>query len=241
MGGIFVSEGMGLRIPAGGFTIGVGEDGKLTSSITLEVALDVWPMWLDVAIEHAEAAQTARDELALIANGEEGTDAQAIGDLMTRECQASLVAVAASAFALENFHSGVLRRMPGASELREQEGDKPARVKEVLRRLIRPSNERTKELRTLITSIFRLRDDAVHASAELKALRVHDLLEKHVEWRLAQYTARIANTAVYSAAAVLMEACHREQAAPGVAEWCSARRERSRERFDRASLLEPRS
>jgi hypothetical protein len=223
-------------------SVWLGDDGTPTGHAQIGTVLDIWPMWLDVAIEHAEAAQEGRDELgALLAGGRDEADPQTVGDLMTRECQASLVAIAASAFALENFYSGAVERMPGADQLRAQERNTPARVREVLRRLIRPTNERAKMLRTLITSIYRLRDNAVHPSAKLRLAPIHDLLGLPVEWRLAQYTARTANTVVYSSAAVIKEACHQTQADPVLGNWCQARQERIGERFERASSLEPRS
>jgi len=70
MPGIFISEGMRLRITD--FTLRIGEDGSVDSSMQWQVALDVWPMWLDVAIDHAVRAVEARSELEKefrVANG----------------------------------------------------------------------------------------------------------------------------------------------------------------------------
>ncbi|MBY5163144.1 hypothetical protein [Salsipaludibacter albus] len=244
MAGLFVMKGMEVHLTD--FTISVDESGRTHSSISLAVALDVWPMWLDVAIEHAQTAQMARLELeAASGKGREGADPSLLADLMTQECRASLVAISAAAFALDNFHTHALLKLPGADELKRQWRNKTARhrrVNEVLRRLIRPTNPGSAELQSAVSGIFGLRDLAVHAPAAYRDPVTHDLLKQPVEWRLAQYTGRQANTAAYSATGVIWQACHNDHpCSPDLDRWCAARRERVQERLDRATRLEPRN
>lgn len=50
--GVFITRGMGVGIPAGGLVIGTGPDGKNSASIHIQVALDMCPYWLEIAVEH---------------------------------------------------------------------------------------------------------------------------------------------------------------------------------------------
>ena len=66
MPGIFISDGTMVRIPAGGLRIEFPRADGLevaAPSLTLELALDMWPHWLDVAIDSARAAIDARTDL----------------------------------------------------------------------------------------------------------------------------------------------------------------------------------
>lgn len=100
--GIFITEGMRLRIPAGGLTIGITDEGRVESALTLEVALDVWPFWLDIGIDHAAGSRSARQALdaALASAGDEPLEGERQTALMAEECKAGMVAIGAAAFRL---------------------------------------------------------------------------------------------------------------------------------------------
>ncbi len=52
---VFIMEGMSLRIPAGGLSISVDEAGNPTASLSaMHVAYEIWPHWLEIALDHAE-------------------------------------------------------------------------------------------------------------------------------------------------------------------------------------------
>jgi hypothetical protein len=67
----------------------------------VELALDVWPFWLDVAMDHAASARVARHEL--VAAHQPALEGDIVPDvraeLLTRECKNGMVAIAAAAFA----------------------------------------------------------------------------------------------------------------------------------------------
>lgn len=51
-GGVFITRSMGIRIPPGGLVIGIGADGGPESSLRLQVARDMCPYWLEIAVAH---------------------------------------------------------------------------------------------------------------------------------------------------------------------------------------------
>jgi hypothetical protein len=57
MSGVLITRGMTVAIPAGGFTLSIGDDGKLSSSVTVHVHYDVCPTWLELASRHLSDAQ----------------------------------------------------------------------------------------------------------------------------------------------------------------------------------------
>ena len=58
---VFITEGMSLRIPAGGLVIPV--DGSSAPSVKFEVVLDTWRYWLKIATGHVDNAVKAHEEL----------------------------------------------------------------------------------------------------------------------------------------------------------------------------------
>lgn len=236
MGGIFIGEGMVLRIPAGGLTIGAG-DRNLTSSTTWEVALDVWPMWLDVALEHAVEAAQVRSELeaAVRAAGDAGLEGKSQAALMTAECRAGMVSIAAAAFALDNFYSAVRGFVPGMARLDAQWAKantaRHRRISESLRRTFRVTNEDAKSLRRSVHEVFRFRDWAVHPPADFRAPLKHDLLDVGVEWRFVAFQASDAVRAAVAATAIIAQCIHAPRAGnDDLVKWCS----------EREAIIEPR-
>lgn len=52
---VFISEGMSIRIPEGGLSISVDDAGNPNVSLTaLHVVYEIWPLWLEIALDHAE-------------------------------------------------------------------------------------------------------------------------------------------------------------------------------------------
>jgi len=54
-GGIVVTRGMSLRIPAGGLRISMGPDGLDAEMLSLHVSRSMWLPWLEIAMSHLEA------------------------------------------------------------------------------------------------------------------------------------------------------------------------------------------
>jgi hypothetical protein len=95
--GVMVFAGSTLAIPE--WEISIGPDGELTSNMgPLQVAWELWPLWLRVAIDHEGAAAKARGHL-LTAGGEHDDPRRA--GLVADETRAGMVCICAVAFAVE--------------------------------------------------------------------------------------------------------------------------------------------
>jgi hypothetical protein len=77
--------------------------GEVTSPpVKVELAIDLWEHWLQIADEHYEAALAARKQLETVhAAGDEEAKGAALG----RELRAGMVAASAAAFAVDSFYA----------------------------------------------------------------------------------------------------------------------------------------
>jgi hypothetical protein len=162
MSGIFVSKGMGLRIPAGALTISIGEDGKAEVSLSkVEVSLDFWDHWLEVARDRAiEAVSLHRQLLAAHRDNQD----EVVSDLFGKTLRTSMTCMGALGFSLDALYSSVKERLP-ANALHGIGSNSTARhqfVHETLKRSARLSNDQAKLMKSVIKQIFYFRDSAVH-------------------------------------------------------------------------------
>lgn len=241
MPGVFISEGMQLRIPAGSLTLRIRPDGGLDiPPVRFEVALDVWPFWLDVAIDHASSALQVRKELTEAINvaGEENVDGTVKGDLLAGECKAGMVAIAASAFALDNFYAVIQRFTPAGVELEARfevaRTARHRRVSETIRRTFAIPNPSARRLHESVREVFRFRHWAVHPPAGFREPAKHDFLDVGVEWRFVAFRASNAVVATRAAASIIDECVNAPRTSNGpLAAWCEGHRGRSQARYDR--------
>lgn len=241
MPGIFISEGMRLRITD--FTLTIGKDGSVDSSMQWQVALDVWPMWLDVAIDHAIRAVEARSELAKEfrdADGKIEGDVQA--RLMSEEAKAGMVAIAAAAFALDNFVDVIREFAPDIeatkAEWRKAGTARLKQISETIRRTFKISNKGARTLRTLVGEVFRFRDWAVHPSGAFRQPLQHDLIDAGVEWRFVAFRADNAVNAVRAAISILSQCISSPRLGNDkLVEWCNTAKPRIDKREKRTETL----
>jgi hypothetical protein len=85
-----------------------GAHGKASPGATLQIASNFWAKWIEVAAEHARAAQRARRRAYKAKKG-----SKAMGRAFNDELKASLVAITASAFAIDAWDKAVRSRIPG--------------------------------------------------------------------------------------------------------------------------------
>lgn len=175
--GIFVTKGMGLRVPPGGLVIG-----PEASTLTLHVSLDVWPYWLSLATRHARDAELARS--ALIAAGE---DASARQTALEAEFSAGMQAAVCAAVAVDAFFAVVKDKsdFPHALTLtwRKKKTGRFRQVAEVLRRAFKIGPKTSASVRILLRELFQLRDRAVHPDAAFSHPMHHPVLGVATEWR----------------------------------------------------------
>jgi hypothetical protein len=239
--GIFISDGTSVRIPEGGLrlTLPRGDDLPVeTPSLTLELALDMWPHWLDVAIDSADAARSARSDL-MAAVAAEALDGQAKGRVLERECKAAMVAMAAAGIALDNFYAVIQAYVPRFGELQvhfdQARTPRHSRISETMRRTFKVSQGGAKQLRDTVKELFTYRDWAVHPPAGFRPAIRHDFLDEGVEWRFVAFRASNAVAAAWAATSIIDQCLHAPRASnEALAKWCAGHTERSRLRLERA-------
>src|ERR1700741_560621 len=108
------------------FRISIDASGEMTSSMRPQIAWEMWPLWLCVAIDHEAAAKIARERLATTdhENGDQQRPA-----LIEEETRAGMVAISAVAFTIEamalsaathaGLRPGVGRRVGAARRVAE--------------------------------------------------------------------------------------------------------------------------
>lgn len=209
MAGIFISRGMTVAIPAGGLTIGIGDDGKATSSLTLHVRFDVCPTWIELALRHLADANEKRVARAAAWTG---TNEELKAATLEREFEASMQAIMAAAISIDAFYSLIQPQVQLPPSLvegwRAKRTARYSQVTEVIRRAFGLKPKGTAALRQNLKEIFRLRDLAVHPSGKIKAPILHHELEVGVEWRFAMFRAHNAELAVNAAAGMLWDLAH---------------------------------
>ncbi len=160
--GILILAGSTLAMTNIRFSIGA--DGEMTSSIRPQVAWEVWPLWLRIAIDHEATA--ARVRRKLLSAGDQG-DGQLRAKLIEEETRAGMVAVSATAFTVEamalsaaahaELGPGIGRRASAAR-----------RAAETLKQCFAVPPLRFRAWRDLLVTIFDARNAAVHPDAGLR-------------------------------------------------------------------------
>lgn len=117
MTGIFVSKGMTVAVPPGGFKIGFGDDGSLTSNLTLHLHFDVCPTWVQLSLRHLQDAMQRR---AARQAAWSGTDGKEQASALEHEFEASMQAMMAAATAIDAFYSTVKTHVALPKTLIEQ-------------------------------------------------------------------------------------------------------------------------
>src|ERR1700722_12955540 len=92
-GGVHISRGVRLRIPAGGLVVRTGTGHGPSMEVTaVELQLDTCIHWLEIALEHLVNARGAHEALVGASQG-----APTVGALLDREFKASVQAAFAAA------------------------------------------------------------------------------------------------------------------------------------------------
>jgi hypothetical protein len=197
---VFVPRQSQLRIPVGGLVIGL--NGEM--SVSVELGRDIWPVWLDIAVDKTATAEAAHSELLAAI---EAKDNDQIANALDTESQSSMVAVAASAFALDAFYAAVKGHIP---ELPEQQASWKASgapratyISETLIRGFRLSSQGKRMVRTDVKKLFQFRGWAVHPHAGFRPPLHHPDLGTGVDWWYATYTAKLAHEATHMAVSLV--------------------------------------
>ncbi len=163
-------SGMSLRISDVRITIA---DDVPTSSATFTVAIDMWPQWLRVAVEHQFKAETAR--AAILASVTAADRSNALAD----EMRAGMVTASAVAFALEALALSAALRVPSVASVGSN-ASTGKMVAETIRQCFDLPGKAFPDWRKAVIQIFHARNWAVHPDPGFALPRSHPALNASV-------------------------------------------------------------
>jgi hypothetical protein len=200
-GGVHISRGVRLRIPVGGLVIQTGSGKSPNMEVkAVELQLDTCVHWLEIALEHLANARLAHEALcAELPNSPE------LGNILDREFKASVQATFAAATFFEALYAASVERNPPKKPFAPRNPKKrPTRyaiVTEQLRRSFGLKKQGTANLRSVLSEVYRFRDQAVHPSAAFSEPVLHPELNVGVERRFVMFSSINAHQLVRAALA----------------------------------------
>jgi len=181
------------------------DDGKITTGpVRTQVRTDMWPFWLEDAVEAADTACRLADQIpALDAQldtelPKEPINAE-IDRLLFRELRASMRAITACAFAIDAFYAMVKERCgphPHHNAWRKNRTARERQITETLRHHLRIRAEGANQLKSAVSQLFRFRDWAVHLAADFRDPVYREDVHSTVDWRFAAFRRDNAVTSV---------------------------------------------
>jgi len=214
-GGVFIDRGMQLRIPE--ITLSIGPDGQpQLSTVTPELAYDLWPLWLRIAIDHQHMARAARTRLEAITGTHDARHGRALQD----ETTAGMVSISAAMFAIDAFYGAVLARIdvPPPKGKRSQ---RYAIIAETLKRAFTMTQKSSNAIRNRLQEAFRIRDMSVHPTGQFRQPMLHPVMHVGVAMPHVAFRVENAEAAVHMAIS-LIEQCSKVPKArhKDLVRWC---------------------
>ena len=186
--GFHISRGVALRIPAGGLTLRLGDDGEPKVEFTsMLLRLDTSTHWLEIALDHLGSSERSHE--AMVAAKRDGVDG---GKHLQDNFKSSTQAIVACATFFEALYAAARDCMPpGRQAPRSADGSGAKRsrlVAEQFKRSFGLNQKKADDLASVLSEVYRFRDEAVHPASSFGPPAVHPTLEVLVERRLAMYT-----------------------------------------------------
>jgi hypothetical protein len=189
-GGIFITRGMTVGIPAGGLTIKLDEKGEISADpITLHVHYDVCPSWLEIAFKHLLEAEERNKEVTA---ARRTPDHNRLARALEAEFESGMQAIMSGAIAIDAFYASVKDRISFSEDLTKSwSKNKTARhtqIAEVIRRSFLMGENSFHQVRDYLKKIMHLRDMAVHPSGKIDEPILHPELNLGMEWRFVAFS-----------------------------------------------------
>ncbi len=186
--GFRVTQGVALRIPAGALKISIDAAGYPSVELNaMHLRLDTSIHWLEIALDHLNEAGSTHGKM--LESKEKGED---FGLLLQPVFKSSMQAIVASATFFEALYAASRECMPPARLApRASNGSgakRSALVTEQLKRAFGLKNAKAGDLASVLSEVYRFRDEAVHPSSSFGPAVLHPELGVLVERRLAMYT-----------------------------------------------------
>lgn len=184
-GGVFITKGMQVTIPAGGLTIRLGADGKLEADpVILHVGLDMCPYWIEIALKHLAETESA-SRRARAAHEQDDTESKA--DALRVEFMAGMQTIVASGVAMDSFYASVKEYVDIPENVqrawREKKTARYKQTAEVFRQAFPISDNSFNTIRGLLKELASFRGRAVHPPSGTGAPVRHPELDIVTEWR----------------------------------------------------------
>jgi len=191
----------------------------VSSSMVTELRTDIFDHWLRIAEQASDQSEAAR-KFALEMASDAG---ERFAEALQREFEASLIAITASAFAIDAFFASVVEHAP---EARVPAKTRDGTIFETFKRAFLLSHAQLTALRRPLRVRFRLRHQAVHPPATWAEPVLHPAFNLGMELRFVHYRAENAVNAQLLARK-LIALCVRTPRAryPALVSWCEALKE----------------
>lgn len=194
--------------------LSIDDEGQVSMGAPrVETRTDMWPYWLEEAIEGAAVAAGIGSRIpGTLAELESGGDGAGTADerlraLTIRELRASMRSITASAFAIDAFYASVKARAPEhphQSVWREKGTARHKQVAETFRfHLHITKRESVKSVKSIIEQLFRFRNWAVHPGSKYRELVYRPDLNAACDWHFNTFRQANALAAVHEAVMLL--------------------------------------
>ena len=217
--GVFITHGARVTIPAGGFRIGLAGE----PTLTIHLALNMCPIWCELAFEHLREARRYHEAARAAWLG---TDDDVLGTALISECKHGMQAVHSAATAVDALYAALKNELADALLLPPAGGGgrRPARyrhVAEVIRRSFQVQPRKAVRIRSALRELYRFRDWAAHPPQEAQQPIRHPDLLFDTEWRFVAFGYTSARALVRLGLSVSAQAgASRTPATPRLAEFC---------------------
>jgi hypothetical protein len=203
--GILISRGASLRIPSGGLTLSIEEDGRISAGpLRVELSLDMVGHWMGIALDQLVLCRAARNAHLAI----EEKDGAHIGDHLEAECVAGMVSIMSAATAIDAFYAALKERshrVAGIHISKRGRSARPRIVSEAFRREFKYGPTSRVQIAAALRELYKFRDWSVHPSAKFTAPVRHPDVPSLVEWRYVAFRFENALGAVRIALSMLVQ------------------------------------
>lgn len=194
--------------------------------VTVDVSLEAWAPWLEIALKHAIDADQAHDQLKAALSADAQTEAHKSLDA---EFRLAMQAITACAFALDALYSSLESQLPIPAPVMAQwtanRTPRPARICWVIHRAARMTNAEMKTVRTGVGSTFKYRNWAVHPPHEFRQAVIHPDLGSGVDWRFVAFRASNSHNIVTATFGALLRTFDNPRPQPpGLTEWAAGQK-----------------
>lgn len=225
VGGVFLGRWHSLRIPAGAIVLRLGTDGLQPDPVRLELLVEMWPHWLEIAFGHARAA---RDSHVRLLAAHDARDGDAVDQALRDELRGSMQAICSAAFAIDALYGSIAARFPvSPSPKKARSNGRTSRSAIVLEEFNRVSvlqNPQVVSMKRQIRALFRFRGSAVHPPGDFREPILHPELNVGVDERFFRFRSDNAYGATLGALEVILRVLEQPRDLAGHREWCAGQR-----------------